>query len=73
MSDIYEIRLQGHLDGNWSDWLDNVTTDHCVDGTTLLVGAIADQAALHSLLNKIRDLGIPLILVKRVADLNLRS
>jgi hypothetical protein len=68
MRDIYEIRLQGHLDGDWSDWFDDVTTEYRADGATALVGAISDQAALHSLLNKIRDLGIPLILVKRVAD-----
>jgi hypothetical protein len=68
MSDLYEIRLQGHLGGNWSDWFDQVTTELCADGTTLLVGPIPDQAALHSLLNKIRDLGIPLLLVRRVAN-----
>ena len=61
MSDIYEIRLQGHLDCQWSDWFDGLTIHHLEDGTTVLAGPVADQAALHGLLAKVRDLGIPLL------------
>jgi len=69
---IYEIRVRGVLDKKWSDWFDGFTImpqaadkRHPGDGT-LLVGPVADQAALHGLLNKIRDLGLPLLSVKRV-------
>ena len=66
MADIYQIRLKGHLDHDWSDWLDGLTITHHADGTTCLVGPVADQAALHGLLNKIRDLGLPLLSLIRV-------
>jgi hypothetical protein len=66
MTNLYEIRLQGHLGGDWSDWFEGVKIEQCSDGTTLLTGAIPDQAALHGLLANIRDLGIPLLLVRRV-------
>jgi hypothetical protein len=62
----YEIRLQGHLDARWAAWFDGLTLIHGTDGTTLLRGAVADQAALHGLLQKTRDLGLPLISVERV-------
>jgi hypothetical protein len=60
MSD-YEIRIGGHLDDHWSDWLDGLTITREADGTTTLRGAVCDQAQLHGLLAKVRDLGAPLI------------
>jgi len=59
----YEIKLKGHLDENWADWFDGLTFAHENDGTTTLTGEIIDQAALHGLLKKIRDLGMPLLSV----------
>ena len=63
---IYQIRLQGHLDKRWSAWLDGLAVIHKEDGTTLLSGALTDQAALYGVLIKIRDLGLPLLSVQRV-------
>jgi len=63
---IYHIRLQGHLDSGWSDWFGGVTVTFKDDGTTLLIGEVIDQAALHGLLKKVRDLGLTLISVNRV-------
>jgi hypothetical protein len=62
----YEIRLQGHLDARWATWFDGLGLTHEGDGTTLLHGTVADQAALHGLLSKVRDLGLPLVSVTRV-------
>jgi hypothetical protein len=59
----YEIRLKGHLDSRWAAWFDGLTLTHGSDGTTLIHGPVADQAALHGLLQKTRDLGLPLISV----------
>jgi hypothetical protein len=59
----YEIRIQGHLDQHWSDWFGGLIVTHEDDGTTTLRGAIADQAHLHGLLAKVRDLGATLISV----------
>jgi hypothetical protein len=59
--DWYEIRLQGRLDHRWAAWLDGLDLFHADDGTTVLRGQVADQAALHGLLTKLRDLGLPLI------------
>ena len=59
----YEIRLTGHLDAHWAAWFDGLTVGHDSDGTTVLSGAIADQAALHGLLQRVRDLGLPLVSV----------
>jgi hypothetical protein len=64
--DGYEIRLKGHLDESWADWFDDMTFVHEDDGTTTLRGVIIDQAALHGLLKKIRDLGMPLLSVNLV-------
>jgi len=61
----YEIRLKGHLNARWADWFDGLTLTRESDGTTLLSGPIVDQAALHGLLGKVRDLGLPLIAVRR--------
>jgi len=57
----YEIRLMGQLDSQWADWFDEMTITFEEDGTTLLTGPVVDQAALHGLLKKIRDLGLTLI------------
>jgi hypothetical protein len=65
---IYQIRVKGSLDQKWSDWFDGFTMTPQADGTTLLTGPVADQAALHGLLAKIRDMGLPLLFVKRVED-----
>ena len=59
----YEIRLKGHLDARWAAWFDGLAIAHGSDGTTLIHGPVADQAALHGLIQKIRDLGLPLISV----------
>ncbi len=61
MSNIYQIRLKGHLDHHWSGWLNDLTLTHHKDGITMLVGPIPDQAALYGLLIKMRDLGVSLI------------
>ncbi len=61
--ECYEIRLKGHLDVRWSDWLGNLTITLQDNGITLLTGPVIDQAALHGLLRKVRDLGIPLLSV----------
>ena len=63
---IYQIRVKGILDEKWSDWFDGFTITPQADDETLLVGPVPDQSALHGLLTKIRDLGLPLLLVKRV-------
>jgi len=62
----YEIRVKGILDGKWSDWFDGFTVTPQADNATLLTGPVADQSALHGLLARIRDLGLPLLSVKRV-------
>ena len=59
----YEIRLKGHLDARWAAWFDGLTLIRGSDGTTTIHGPVADQAALHGLLQKARDLGLPLISV----------
>jgi hypothetical protein len=65
----YEIRLQGHLDRRWVAWFDGLSISHESGGTTLLDGPIADQAALHGLLLKVRDTGLPLVSVTQVQPL----
>ena len=62
----YEIRLKGHLDTRWAAWFDGLTLTHHSDGSTIIGGPIADQAALYGLLQKTRDLGLPLISVNYV-------
>ena len=64
--EIYEIRVQGRLGPEWSDWFDGLTAINQPGGKTLLRGAVPDQAALHGILIKIRDLGLPLLSVRRV-------
>jgi hypothetical protein len=62
----YEIRVQGHLDARWADWVDGLAFTHEGDGTTTLTGPLVDQAALHGVLTRIRDLGLPLVSLRRV-------
>ena len=62
-TDWYEIRLQGHLDERWAPWFDGMSLDTEPGGVTVLRGRVADQAALHGLLARLRDLGVPLISV----------
>ena len=62
----YQIKLKGHLNQSWADWFEEMTLTHESDGTTTLTGKIIDQSALHGLLKKIRDLGLPLISVNQI-------
>ena len=64
--EYYEFRIDGHLDDHWSVWLDGLTLTHEADGTTTLRGAGIDQAKLHGLLTKLRDLGAILISVEAI-------
>src|ERR687883_127520 len=64
--ETYEIRLKGRLDARWAAWFDGLSLTREDAGTTLIHGRVADQAALHGLLNKVRDLGLPLVSVTRV-------
>lgn len=57
---VFEIRLKGHLDKHWSNWFDGMTITLTEDGDTVLTGAVVDQATLHGLLKKVRDVGLPL-------------
>ena len=65
VGESYEIRVEGHLNARWADWFDGLTLSQESDGTTVLSGSVVDQAALHGLLGKVRDLGLPLIAVHR--------
>lgn len=67
---IYQIKLQGHLDAQWAEWLGGLTMSTGAEGETVLTGPIIDQAALHGLLRKIRDVGIPLLAVLRLEPSN---
>jgi hypothetical protein len=62
----YEIRLTGHLEARWASWFDGLTVTHEDDGITVLGGPIADQAALHGVIERVRDLGLPLVSVTKV-------
>ncbi|MFY9775057.1 MAG: hypothetical protein WAL12_07320 [Trebonia sp.] len=62
----YEIRLKGHLDSRWAAWFDGLSLTNVNDGTTIICGPVADQSALHGLLQKVRDLGLPLVSVTQV-------
>ena len=63
---LYEIRIKGHLADRWANWFEGLTITLEENGDTLLTGPVVDQAALHSLLRKVRDLGMPLLSVIRV-------
>jgi hypothetical protein len=62
----YEIRLEGHLDARWAAWFDGLSLTNVSDGTTTISGAVVDQAALHGLLQKLRDVGMPLLSIIQV-------
>ena len=62
----YEIHLKGHLDARWAAWFDGLDLTREADGTTCIRGPVVDQAALHGLLQRVRDLGLPLLSVMRV-------
>ena len=64
----YEIRLKGHIDAHWTSWFDGSTVTQESDGTTVISSLVVDQAALHGLLQRVRDLGLPLVSVIRVDD-----
>ncbi len=63
---IYEIQLEGYLDKRWTDWLYGMSLSYTPEGRTILTGRLPDQAALHGVIGKILDIGIPLISVKRI-------
>jgi hypothetical protein len=63
---VYQIRIKGHLGREWTDWFEGLTITALDNGETLLTGPVIDQAALHGLLKKVRDLGMPLLSVSRV-------
>ena len=64
--ELYEIRIKGHLDSRWANWFEGMTITLEEDGNTLLAGPVIDQAALHGLLRKVRDLGLPLLSVNSI-------
>ena len=66
MAERYRIELQSTLNDDWSSWLGNLELSHTPGGQTILIGNVADQATLHGLLARIRDLGIPILLVVRL-------
>jgi hypothetical protein len=63
---VYQIRIKGHLSHHWTDWFEGMTIQLTDDGETLLTGPLADQAALHGVLTKVRDLALPLVSVSMV-------
>ena len=70
---FYEIRVEGQLGISWSSWFEEMDIRHEENGETVLSGPITDQAALHGVLMKIRDLGLPLVAVRRLAKADLDS
>ena len=66
----YQIKVEGHLNPAWSAWFEELTLVHDPDGSTVLTGRVVDQAALHGVLIKIRDLGLTLISVQRIGMIN---
>ena len=65
---VYEIRVEGHLDDEWSEWLGGLSIVLEEDGTSVLTGPVTDQAALHGLLLRIHDMGLPLISFRRIGS-----
>ena len=66
MTEHYVIRVKGHLDESWADWLDGMAITHDDSGESVLTGPLPDQAALHGVLNRLRDLGVELISVNAI-------
>ncbi len=64
----YQIRVQGQLDGDWSAWFDGLAISNLANGEMVLAGELPDQAALHGVLARVRDLGLPLLAVSRAGD-----
>lgn len=64
----YQIRVRGHLDPHWADWFGDMSISHETDGDTMLIGPVADRAALFGLLARIRDLGLTLLAVKCIEE-----
>jgi hypothetical protein len=73
MAEFYVIRIKGRLNPAWVAWFEGLTLTYDADGTTILSGTVVDQAALHGILAKIRDLGIPLLAVSCVAPEQIRK
>lgn len=67
-SKVYQIRIKGHLRSRWKEWFEGLTITIEEDGNTLLTGSLIDQASLHGILKKVRDLGMPLLSVNIVDD-----
>ncbi len=67
MPTYYQIKIKGHLDNHWSAWFDSLTISNEANGEAVLAGPLADQAALHGVLIKIRDLGLPLLAISTLA------
>ncbi|MDQ3808805.1 MAG: hypothetical protein M3336_00775 [Chloroflexota bacterium] len=65
-ADYYQVRVQGQLDPSWSEWLGGLEITWDADGASVLSGALPDQAALHGLLARVRDLGLPLLALERL-------
>ncbi len=63
---VYQIRIKGHLSQQWTEWFEGLSITLEDNGNTLLIGPIVDQAALHGLIKKVRDIGMPLLSVMRV-------
>ena len=63
---VYQIRIKSHLGSDWTDWFEGLTITREANGETLLTGPVVDQAALHGLLKKVRDLGMPLLSLNSV-------
>ena len=63
---IYQIRIKGHLDRKWADWFSGLSITSLENGETLLTGPVLDQAALHGLIRKVRDVSLPLVAVIRI-------
>jgi hypothetical protein len=66
MTTYYQIKIKGHLDAHWVSWFDNMTISNDANGEAVLYGSLPDQAALHGVLIKIRDLGLPLLAVSSI-------
>jgi hypothetical protein len=64
--ETYRVHVRGHIDDRWADWLDGLAIERRADGTTVLTGPVVDQAALHGVIARIRDLGLPLLAVDRL-------